>query len=124
MGHSIRAVIGRGEVVGALARDWILAKVTPLPQDMAMVLATDADRLNSLTSPRGRLYQHDRLRSRQLDDSPIERALRWAPRPDTCEILWLKPEGKFGRSYFSTLESRSGKSGMRASSMVSVRGGE
>ena len=55
MGHAIRAVIGKAEVVEALASDWILAKVTPLPQQMAMVLATDAliDDVVELVNVRG-----------------------------------------------------------------------
>ena len=32
-------------------------------------------------APRGRLYQHDRLRSRQLLGVQIERACYWQPRP-------------------------------------------
>lgn len=43
--------------------------------------------------PRGRLYQHNRLRSRQLHGARIERVVGWRLRPAACQILWIKPHG-------------------------------
>lgn len=52
------------------------------------------------TGPRGRLYQHTKLYSRQLCQLTIERAYRWAPRPNGCEIVWLKPRGELWQRLF------------------------
>jgi len=55
-------------------------------------------------SPRGRLYQHAKLRSRELMGAPVERALRWRHhRPDSCEVLWLKPRGRCWQRFFLDL---------------------
>ncbi|MBI5536991.1 MAG: barstar family protein [Deltaproteobacteria bacterium] len=50
--------------------------------------------------PSGRLYQHERLRSRELADTTVERAARWQPRPDTCQILWVKPRNRYWQRFF------------------------
>lgn len=67
-------------------------------ETMAADLARDAceARLSIVrhgAAPRGRLYQHDRLRTRQLLGAQIERACYWQPRPLVCGLLWIKPAG-------------------------------
>jgi len=53
--------------------------------------------------PRGRLYQHERLRTRELEGAVIERAVAWRSSRDdraSCGLLWLRLRGGCWQRFF------------------------
>lgn len=53
--------------------------------------------------PRGRMFQHDALRSLELQGCVVEAARCWpgsTGRANGCSILWIKPEGRHWQRFF------------------------
>lgn len=74
-----------GEIAAALERDASAARLAIIRHG---------------APPRGRLYQHDRLRSDQLKGAQVERACYWQPQPQVCALLWVKPAGMHWQRFF------------------------
>jgi hypothetical protein len=71
-------------------------------EDIAVIASRPACD-EKLSPPRGRLYQHSRLTSRELDGAVIERAVCWRSDrgdPSRCGLLWIKPNNRPWQRFF------------------------